>query len=287
MNVQVFDERRCVLGEGPVWHAATGRVVWLDILSCLIRWRSLEGEVGEVTMPRHIGALLPAADGTWLAFLVDGVYRLTADFGSPRLLIEFPHRLPPVAGEPQIRANDAKVAPDGRVFCGTMPYDWQGQPGAAALYLLDPTGLQLVDQATISNGLGWSPDGTAMYYIDTPLGGVDVFDVAPTGEVSGRRPLLRLPTGSGYPDGMTVDSAGGLWVAVWEGSRVQRYTPDGQPAGQIELPAARVTSCAFIGPELRHLVITTASIEDDNPAAGLTYLTEVDVPGQPQPLALL
>lgn len=287
--MRVFDDRRCVLGEGPVWHAPTGRVAWVDILSCLIRWRSVtDGSTGEVEMPSHIGALLPAADGGWVACLVDGVYRLDAEFGSPQLLATFPHRLPPVDGQHRMRANDAKVTPGGEVLCGTMPYDWEGQPGTAALYRLTAGGLRvLIDGVTISNGMGWSPDRTRMYYIDTPVGGVDVLDVSDAGEVTGRRPLARLPEGTGMPDGMAVDAEGGLWVAVWEGSRVQRFTPDGAASGQVDVPAARVTSCAFAGPDLRTLIVTTSSIGDDSPAAGLTYAVDVEVPGQPQPLALL
>jgi sugar lactone lactonase YvrE len=136
------------------------------------------------------------------------------------------------------------------------------QASAASLYCLDTDGAvrHVFGGVTTSNGLGWSPDQRTMYYIDTPTLQVAAFDYdGDTGTISNRRPIVTFPSGVGRPDGMAVDAEGRLWIAHWDGGRISRWNPeDGRLSLEIPLPVARVTSCAFGGPNLDRLYITTA-----------------------------
>jgi len=280
----VFDNRRCSLGEGPVWDPASGRVFWVDILSQKVRWKRLaDGEKGEFDMPSHVGAFLPGEGATWWAFLVDGVYRFDEGSGDLELFAVFPHSLPPVSGVAQMRANDATVSPWGDVLCGTMPYNPEAFPCAGNLYLFNGRDLTpVLSNVTISNGIGWSRDQSKMFFVDTPTGRVDQFDVDEAGRLDNRRVFATIDSTLGFPDGLAVDNEGFVWVALWAGGRIQRLAPDGSLAGFIELPCRQVTSCAFVGEDLETLIITTAAIDDDaNDAAGVTYFFKAPTAGVP------
>ncbi|MFI9466790.1 SMP-30/gluconolactonase/LRE family protein [Streptomyces sp. NPDC052492] len=240
------------LGEGPTWDPATGRLLWIDILSS--RLHTHDPATGRRTVRRteqHVGAVKPRAGGGLVLNLRDGIGLLDPD-GSFRWL----HR-EPVPGR---RGNDAAVAPDGSLFAGTMRYDEATGGGTLSRVTGDGTVTVLLDDATVSNGTGWSPDGRLMYYVDTPTRRVDVFDAGEDGTVSGRRPLAVIEEGGGFPDGLTVDADGCVWVALWDGAAVRRYTPSGELDRVIELPVPRVTACAFGGPALTDLYITTARV---------------------------
>ncbi|MFI9729874.1 SMP-30/gluconolactonase/LRE family protein [Streptomyces sp. NPDC052092] len=240
------------LGEGPTWDPATGRLLWIDILSS--RLHTYDPATGRRTVRRteqHVGAVKPRAGGGLVLNLRDGIGLLDPD-GSFRWL----HR-EPVPGR---RGNDAAVAPDGSLFAGTMRYDEATGGGTLSRVTGDGTVTVLLDDATVSNGTGWSPDGRLMYYIDTPTRRVDVFDAGEDGTVSGRRPLAVIEEGAGFPDGLTVDADGCVWVALWDGAAVRRYSPSGELDRVIELPVPRVTACAFGGPALTDLYITTARV---------------------------
>jgi sugar lactone lactonase YvrE len=116
-------------------------------------------------------------------------------------------------------------------------------------------------RATVSNGLAWSPDGTRMYYADSPTRRLDVFDYdLTTGEASGRRVLADLSGYDGFPDGLTVDAEGYVWVCMWNGAAIRRFAPSGSLDAVAEVPVARPTSVAFGGADLADLFVTTASI---------------------------
>jgi sugar lactone lactonase YvrE len=170
--------------------------------------------------------------------------------------------LPPVFIDPQIRMNDGGCDPQGRFYCGTMAYD--ETPGAGSLYRLDPDGSVHVTLrgVTISNGLQWNTGGDTVFYVDTPTGRVDAFDFdLDSGSLSRRRPFLEIEAEAGAPDGMTIDTEDCLWVALWGGGAVRRYTPEGDLDLVVEVPATQVTSCTFGGPSLEDLFITTATTE--------------------------
>lgn len=172
----------------------------------------------------------------------------------------------PVPGR---RGNDAAVAPDGALWAGSMPYD--ETPGGGNLIRVAPDGAvtEVLDDVTISNGTGWSPDGTRMYYVDTPTGRIDVFDV--DGErIGNRRQLAVVEDGSGSPDGLTVDADGCVWVALWGGAAIRRYTPEGKLDRVLPLPVSRPTACAFGGADLGDLYVSSARVglEAPEPLAG-------------------
>jgi sugar lactone lactonase YvrE len=280
----IFDSRSCTLGEGPLWHPESGRVLWVDILQNVVHWQSLsEGNSGSFSMPSHVGAFLPREDGTWLALLQDGAYAFDESRSSCDLIAPFPHHLPAESGVARMRANDAAVSPWGQVVCGTMPYDVEAFPQTAQLYHLEGTHLRtLVEGVTISNGIGWSPDHSQMYYVDTPTTRIDVFDCSPSLELSNRRVFASIDESLGWPDGLALDRDGYVWLALWGGSRVQRFAPDGSLAGYVEVPCANVTSCAFVGEDLSRLVITTANLEHEtDEAAGKTYIFDTSTSGLP------
>jgi sugar lactone lactonase YvrE len=276
---EVFDDRRCDLGEGPHHDEQTGRTWWVDVFAKRILWRELgSGRRGEVSVPAHVGAAVPRRTGGLVACLPDGAWLVEPDRPVEPLTL-YP---PSPAGWPAMRSNDAKADPVGRLWLGTMAYDQT--TGAGALYRLDPDGTltRAVLGVTVSNGLGWSPDGSTMYYVDTPTRRIDSFayDMA-TGRLGERR--LFAEAQAGFPDGLCVDAAGGVWVAHWDGSAVHRYAPDGRLDRSVELPTPLVTSCAFAGDRFQTLVITTAAHgRPDDAAAGLTYAYEPgDVVGTP------
>ncbi|MEU6550234.1 SMP-30/gluconolactonase/LRE family protein [Streptomyces sp. NPDC046915] len=237
------------LGEGPTWDAATGRLIWIDILQSRVHtYDPSSGRRTVRTAPQHVGAVKPRAGGGLVLNLRDGVGLLDPD-GAFRWL----HH-EPVPGR---RANDAAVAPDGSLWAGTMRYDEATGGGTLARFAADGAATTVLPDVTVSNGTGWSPDGGLMYYIDTPTRRIDVFDF--DGErVSGRRPLVQIEEGAGFPDGLTVDADGCVWVALWDGGAVRRYTPGGELDRVIPVPAPRTTACAFGGADLTDLYITTA-----------------------------
>ena len=155
--------------------------------------------------------------------------------------------------------NDAKCDTAGRLWAGTM--DVREREPIGALYRVASADRieVVVSDVTVSNGLDWSPDDHLFYYIDSRQMGVDVFDFdRATGTITNRRRLIDLAPGEGEPDGLTVDSEGCLWVALWDGWSLRRYRPDGELVGVVEVPAARVTCGTFGGDDLGTLYVTTA-----------------------------
>ncbi|MFJ9346027.1 SMP-30/gluconolactonase/LRE family protein [Streptomyces sp. NPDC101237] len=249
------------LGEGPTWDAATGRLIWIDVLGARIHtYDPVTGRRTVRTAEQHIGAVKPRVNGGLVLNLRDGVGLLDPDD-----TFRWLHR-EPVAGR---RANDAAVAPDGSLWAGTMRYDERTGGGTLSRVTGDGSVTTLLPEVTVSNGTGWSPDGSRVYYVDTPTRRVDVFDY--DGErPRDRRPWVTVEADAGYPDGLTVDAEGCVWVALWGGGAVHRYTPDGELDRVIGLPASLTTACAFGGADLTDLYVTTARVglERPHPTAG-------------------
>jgi sugar lactone lactonase YvrE len=175
--------------------------------------------------------------------------------------------------------NDGKCDRAGRFFAGTKADD--DTPQAGALYRLENGEVtQLLDNVTISNGIGWSPDERLMYYADTPTGRIDVFDFdATTGEPTNRRRFVDIPQDAGLPDGLCVDADGAVWVALWGGAAVHRYRADGELDRVLRLPVSNVTCPTFGGKDLDVLYITTA--RTDEPGSGALFRCRPGVTGQP------
>jgi sugar lactone lactonase YvrE len=261
-----------VLGEGPTWDGATGTLLWVDILASEVhRFDPTSGrDTVLVRTSQHVGAAKPRAAGGVVVNLRDGVGRYAADGAFDWLA---------PLGEDGVRGNDAAVDADGRLWAGTMRYD--ERPAGGRLYRVDPGGevVTVLPEVSISNGIGWSPDGRLMYYVDTPNRRVDVFDVdSDTGLVARRRQFVDLARAPGFPDGLTVDADGCLWVAMWDGGAVHRYTPAGILDRVVGVPTTRTTACAFGGPGLGDLYITSATAGldraklADQPLAGSLFV---------------
>ncbi|MEU0087190.1 SMP-30/gluconolactonase/LRE family protein [Streptomyces sp. NPDC006274] len=248
---EIAVRHEAVLGEGPTWDASAARLLWVDILSARVHtYDPATGRRTVMATEQHVGAAKPRAGGGLVVNLRDGVGLYDAG-GAFRWL----HRAP-VEGR---RGNEAAVAPDGSLWAGTMRYD--EAPGGGTLTRIAPDGTAspLLTDVAVSNGTGWSPDGSRMYYVDSPTRRIDVFDVRPGDPVPvNRRPLAVVEPGAGYPDGLTVDADGCLWVALWDGGAVRRYTPEGELDRVVALPVRRPTSCAFGGAALTDLYITSA-----------------------------
>lgn len=239
------------LGEGPVWDARDGVLLWLDILRSEVhRFDPGSGVDTAETYAEPVTAVVPSAIGAPVAAIGSHVARL--DHPGDTLAT-----LP--TGD---RANDGACDPAGRFLVGTLT--GRQVPGACALYRVDGPGrvTAVVPGVTVSNGLDWSPAGDRMYFTDTPTRRVDVFDYDPaTGSVAGRRVFADLADAPGRPDGLTVDSLGGVWVALVRGGQIRRYDEHGRLDAVIALPASRVTSCAFGGPRLDELYVTSGRFD--------------------------
>jgi sugar lactone lactonase YvrE len=186
--------------------------------------------------------------------------------------------------DPTVRMNDGGCDPDGRFYIGSMAYD--ESPGRGSLYVAGPDGaLRVVlPEVTISNGLDFSPDGALAYYADTTTGRVDVLDYDREGGLTGRRPFVVVDPEDGAPDGLTVDAEGGVWVALWGGSAVHRYSHDGKLDAVVRLPVRKITAVTFGGENLDRLYITTSALDVDRseqPDAGAVFAADPGVRGRP------
>jgi len=245
------------LSEGPRWHAERGELLWVDILgSSVHRSRpDLDGALASVetiTVDRQVGAVAPATNGGYVLAAGTGFLHVD-DAGQVHELAQ------PDAGRSDVRMNDGACDAQGRFWAGTMAYD--ESPGAGALYRLELDGscTTVLTGLTISNGIGWSPDGATMYLADSGTRRVDAFDFeAVTGNIAWRATIVAIEEPGIAPDGLTVDTDGGIWVALWGGGAVQRYGPDGSLLATVELPVRRPTSCAFGGTDRSTLYVTTS-----------------------------
>ena len=263
-------------GEGPVWSERWGGLRWVDMLAGDVLALATDGAIDR----RHVGNVAAAIRPRRQDGAVIGVERGFALEDADGTLTH----LGDLWADDQVRMNEGGCDPDGRFYCGSMAYDQR--PGGGALYRLDPDGSvrAVLENVTISNGLEWSPDGSRAYYNDTPTHRTDAFDYDVEFGLTGRRPFVDLSAEAKLPDGLTVDEEGGVWVALYEGSAVRRYTPDGVLDEVIEVPAKKVTACTFGGPNLDVLFITTSreGLETgEDPLAGSLFRAEVGVAGLP------
>ena len=262
------------LGEGPIWDAGQQALYWVDIPECLVHRLDADGSITTRDTGQPVGTVVPRASGGLVVAARDGFMAMDPDTGRLTMLAAVEQ------DRAETRMNDGACDRAGRFYAGTMAAD--ESPGLGTLYRLDPD-LQVSSLATglgISNGIGWSPDERLMYYIDSLDHQVDVFDYDPaTGEIDGRRRFAAVGGGDVLPDGLTVDADGGVWVAVWGGGVVLRHDPDGRVRESLEVPASHVTSCAFGGPDLDRLYISTAA--GPGTLGGALFVCEPGVTGQP------
>jgi sugar lactone lactonase YvrE len=272
-------DAHAILGEGPVWDADAGVLWWVDIDGKRIH-RFDPRTRADITIPTpsHVGAVALRARGGLVAALADGVYTVEIESGAFA-------RFAALEEPPHVRSNESKCDPAGRLLVGTMAYDYSPVGG---LYSIEADGSvrRLLDRLSIANGMAWSADGGTFFYIDSPTRRVDAFDYdLATGSIAGRRPWLEFDDPIAKPDGMAIDSEGGLWVAFWGAGEVRRYGPDRSLDVVVRVPAMQVTSGIFGGPDLRDLYITSATTEltaaelADQPLAGGLFHARIPIAG--------
>jgi sugar lactone lactonase YvrE len=288
MDFEVAVPAVVALGEGPRWDAATGTLLWVDIVGQSVhRYDPRTGD-DECRPVRDIPSLaLPRSTGGVLVGMPGGIYTLEAASG-PEGGPAAPPLVPIEADRPGNRTNDGACDPAGRLWVGTMARDETSPTAGLYRVGLDLSVTRVLDGTTISNGLGWSPDGATFYFIDSPTRRIDAFDCDQArGALERRRPLAAVEVEGAVPDGMAVDAEGCLWVALHGGWGLRRYSPGGELLAEVRLPVARVTSCCFGGPGLRDLYVTTRrdGLSDvelaRQPLAGALLRLDPGVAGQP------
>jgi len=283
-TVELVLDARANLGEGALWHAGSQSLFWVDILEGNLHiFNPATRRDREIRIGQHVGTVVARRSGGVLLALHHGIAQLDLATEKLTTLVD------PESHLPSNRFNDGKCDPAGRFWAGTMPIGAMAPTGS--LYCLDPdlTVKQMVTPVSCSNGIVWSHDKRTMYYIDTPLFRVDAFDYDnETGAVSNRREAFPVPQNLGYPDGSTLDAEGMLWIAHWGGSCVTRWDPRaGKLLSTVKVPTSNVTSCAFGGPKLDLLYMTSAWLALDEkarqaqPHAGSLFVADVGVTGVP------
>ena len=266
VRIELVVDAHATLGEGPFWDVARHVLYWVDIFEYKLHIYAPGTNADRaIQLDQYVGAVVPRQRGGVMLALHHGFAGLDLETEKITILAD------PEAQRPQIRFNDGKCDPAGRFWAGTMALDLA--PGMGRLYCLDTDHVVrcMLDNLSISNGINWSLDHKVMYFIDTPTRAIAAFDYdLATGSLANRREVIQVPEEMGLPDGMTIDSEGMLWVGLWGEALVGRWDPStGRLLQTIELPTRHVTACAFGGPNLDHLYITTARLGlDDRALAG-------------------
>jgi sugar lactone lactonase YvrE len=283
VEVKVVADVHADVGEGPHWDERSQTLLFVDVSAgAVFRYDPMNGSTSSFTVGQEVGAVIARRGGGLVLAVRDGIATVS-DNGEGFELTA------PIEGDlPANRMNDAKCDPAGRLFAGTMAFDFS--PGAAGLYRVetDWSFEQVVSGATISNGLAWTRDRRHMYFIDSATQGVDIYDYEnSSGAVANRRRVVTIDKVLGMPDGMTIDEADNIWVACWGGGAVRCFSPAGVQLAEIPFPVSQVSSCTFGGPELSDLYVTSAANElnaeqlDKEPLAGATFVCSPGAVGMP------
>lgn len=281
MEPEVVADYQCVLGEGPLWHPVEQQLYWTDInTGRIFRYDPVTGKHEQYYQGRPVGGFTFQAHGGLLLFMEDGTI-IDWQQTTQTTLVE------QIAQEVGNRFNDVITDPLGRVFCGTLsPAGHSGR-----LYRLDrdATLHEVYAHAGLSNGMGFSLDERYLYHIDSNVREIARFPYdATTGAIGARELFARSRPDDGLPDGMTVDEAGYLWVAQWDGSCVLRYTPTGAIDRRYSFPTGKITSVAFGGIHLDELYVTSAgglNRSATDQFAGALFRLKVGVRGRPEYLS--
>jgi sugar lactone lactonase YvrE/DNA-binding IclR family transcriptional regulator len=242
------------LGEAPAWHPEEKKLYWVDILHPAVYKFDPGTGINEICEPgKLVSAVMPRTGGGVMIASSEGIESLDFDSGETRLFVR------PEVDLANNRLNDAKVGPSGAIWVGSMRLDASRPSGG--LYRIFAHGDidTMESNITVSNGLGWSPDTHTFYFVDTIPGVIYAYDRDPeSGSLSHRRVFAKIPEDEGRPDGLTVDSDGGVWCAIWDGWCIRRYTPDGQLDRVVNMPVPRPTSVTFGGTDYSTMYVTSA-----------------------------
>jgi sugar lactone lactonase YvrE len=278
MQAELLYDTKATLGEGPAWDSRTGTFYWIDIINKRIY---AEGNI-LLESDEFIGCLAPRNNGGLVFTKRFSFWTLESDSSGLTFLSTLENE------PPNNRFNDGKCDPRGRFLAGTMDMGEKDPNGS--LYSFDGSLVtKLLDGVIISNGMTWSPDHKTFYYIDTPTREIKAFDYdLETGAIANPRVAVRVPESLGWPDGMTSDMQGNLWVAMWGGAQVTKWGPHtGQLLERIPIPAKNVSSCVFGGKNLNELYLTSARIGLDEatlrqyPLTGGVFHMVTNVEGMP------
>lgn len=278
MRAELVFDAKATLGEGPAWDAKTQTLYWVDILEKRVH----AGTETLAELDDFIGCLAPRKNG----HLILGKRFALADLDpvSGQLTV-----LASLDSEPSNnRINDGKCDPAGRFLVGTM--DMHEKEASGALYSFDGNcTARLLEDIRISNGLAWSPDHRTFYYIDTPTRIVKAFDYnSGTGAIANPRAVIQVPASLGWPDGMTSDTDGNLWIAMWGGAQATKWNPNtGALLEQVAVPALHTSSCVFGGRDMNELYVTSARVGMSEralakyPLSGGLFKVETQTAGMP------
>ncbi|RDU38827.1 SMP-30/gluconolactonase/LRE family protein [Neobacillus piezotolerans] len=283
-EVELVVDAKAVLGEGPCWDRKSGALYWVDIEGKKVHvFNPGTGEDRAIEVGQMVGAIVPRESGGAVVALEKGFHFMNLETGELELICD------PEPGLEVNRFNDGKCDQAGRFWAGTMDRNGAGEQGS--LYCLEPSlsFKKKLGGLGISNGLAWSPDNRFLYFIDTPTGKVVRYKYdLESGQISEPKDVVVVPDGEGYPDGMTIDEEGFLWIAHWAGGKVSRWNPEtGYKVSEIKVPAVNVTSCTFGGKDFGELYITTArnGMSDEEldrfPHAGGVFKAVPGVKGMP------
>jgi sugar lactone lactonase YvrE len=240
------------IGEHPLWDDRADRVVWVDVTAGLVHRLDMQGGHDAIEVGAPLGAAALREGGGMVVARGDGVAFLGPDGAADRAEIPFPHAA-------NVRFNDGACDPAGRFLIGTCSTD--GSEGQGALYTVSPDGAveELLSGVTESNGLAWSLDGRTLYYVDSGEPCLRAYPYDPgSGRLGDRRDLVVFADADGIPDGLVADADGAVWVAMWGGACVRRYSPAGDLLERIDTPASQPSCAAFGAPGLDHLYVSTA-----------------------------
>jgi len=273
------------LGEGPVWVRRDHGLWFVDIKKQQVhRYDPADHSKRSWDSPEQLGFIFPAERGGFVAGLQSGLYHFDEESGDFDLIAKVEEELP------NNRLNDGVVDPQGRLWFGTMDNGEKAKTGAFYCFADGKVARTGIDGISITNGPAVSPDGQLLYLVDTLKGTIDVADIRDDGSLANRRGFVRIDPKDGHPDGPTIDSDGYLWIALYAGWEVRRYSPGGELVTKVRFPVENITKIAFGGTNLRTAFATTArqllSPEQisKQPQIGDLFEFQVDVAGIPSPL---
>ncbi|MGG3571405.1 SMP-30/gluconolactonase/LRE family protein [Bacillus gobiensis] len=282
MDATLTFDARALLGEGPVWDPDSSKLYWTDILRGELH--VFNPETNEDVIHRFnsfVTAISRYQKDKLVLVMKDGFYLYDLMYKQLTLLKK------PEKMDHSLRFNDGKCDPAGRLWAGTMSMEGKKEKGAFYRLEKDLQITTIIEPVSISNGLDWDREKHVFYYIDTPTMEIKQFQYDPeTGNLSNQEVVYRFEEDAGYPDGMTIDQEGNLWVALFGGGKAVKIDPGKKEwIDTIHLPVRHVTCCAFGGTNMKTLFITTASIplsekeRADNPHAGSLFSVELQVGG--------
>ncbi|MET7422002.1 SMP-30/gluconolactonase/LRE family protein [Dactylosporangium sp. NPDC005555] len=252
--IETLSDIPCELGESTLWDEATGRLHWVDIdrdLLFTLDWATRD--VATMRLPSTVGSVGLRAGGGLVAALRHSLAFVDPVTREVEVVAEVE------ADVPGNRCNDGAVDPAGRFWFGTMDEAESGANGAFYCLRGDRTVTKAFGGIIVSNGPAWSPDGRTMYHVDSARSRITAYEFDPaTGTVGAGRLFASDEDEAWFPDGVTVDAEGFVWNCKWDGGRIVRYSPDGAVDRVVELPVPRPTRCAFAGPDLALLAVTSA-----------------------------